>query len=389
MSPTSPVFAAGALVIAVIALVLVDGLFGSAPAPDRRYRSLDGLRGYLALAVFFHHSAIWFFYLRSGVWALPPSRLYTHFGQSAVALFFMITALLFWSKIADGRNRPVDWLRLYVSRVLRLVPLYVLAIGAVWFIVFASAGFALQVPARTALTTTIRWLSFTTLGAPPLNGFAETNTALASAVWSLPYEWWFYATLPIAALLFRRQPWFWILFSVVIAGWGAQWALSQYGRPITASFLGGIAAAAAARSPRCRTLASGSVAAVLCLAALAAVTRTDTAFDWPALALLSVAFGIIACGNTLFGLLNWRVSRILGEMGYSVYLLHGMVLFVAFRWIAGDNARTLSVAEHWGVVFACAPVLVALCYATFNLVEWPAMSSVDRVTAWLRNRSSS
>ena len=113
MSATSPAFAVGALILAVVALFIIDRVFGTAPVPERRFSSLDGLRGYLALAVFLHHSAIWYFYLRSAAWALPPSRLYTHFGQSSVALFFMITSLLFWSKIMDGRDRPVDWLRLY------------------------------------------------------------------------------------------------------------------------------------------------------------------------------------------------------------------------------------------------------------------------------------
>ncbi len=385
MSATSPAFAVGALILAVVALFIIDRVFGTAPVPERRFSSLDGLRGYLALAVFLHHSAIWYFYLRSAAWALPPSRLYTHFGQSSVALFFMITSLLFWSKIMDGRDRPVDWLRLYVSRVLRLVPLYLVMIVALWFIALASAGFVLRVPIRTAVTTTARWLSFTILGTPPLNGFPETNTALAGLVWSLPYEWWFYATLPLAAMLFRpRQPWVWLAFSIVLAGTGARWALSPFGREITASFIGGIVAAYAVRNDRCRQFAAGPTAAVVCALALFAASRTDTAFHWPALACLTLAFVIIACGNSLFGILDWRVSRVLGEMGYSLYLLHGLVLFVAFRWIVGEAAGTLSVGEHWMVVFVCAPALVAICYATFNLIEWPAMSSAGPVTAWLR-----
>ncbi|MCC9001654.1 MAG: acyltransferase, partial [Candidatus Competibacter sp.] len=54
-----------------------------------RYPSLDGLRGYLALAVFVSHSSIWYFYLRTGTWDVPPSNVYTQLGQGSVTLFFM------------------------------------------------------------------------------------------------------------------------------------------------------------------------------------------------------------------------------------------------------------------------------------------------------------
>jgi peptidoglycan/LPS O-acetylase OafA/YrhL len=387
MIATSPVFAVVALTVAVLTLLVIDRLLGSAPVPNRRYSSLDGLRGYLALAVFLHHTAIWYFYLRTGRWELPPSRLYIHFGQSSVAMFFMITALLFWSKIMDGRDRPIDWLRLYISRLLRLVPLYLVAVAALWLVALAAAGFVLLISPRTALTTTIRWLSFTILGMPAVNNFAETNV-IAGVAWSLPYEWWFYGILPVAALLFRRrQPWPWLALGLVVLWTGSAWALSPERRWITASFLGGIAAVYAARNDQCRRFAKRPAASVICGLALIAAARTDTAFSGLALPLLSVAFVIIACGNSVFGILDWRVSRILGEMGYSLYLLHGFVLFAAFRGILGARAAELTVFSHWAVALICTPVLVAVCYATFNFIEWPAMSSADRLTAVLRQKT--
>ncbi|MED6087983.1 hypothetical protein VZ169_14885, partial [Acinetobacter baumannii] len=35
----------------------------------------------------------------------------------------------------------------------------------------------------------------------------------------------------------------------------------------------------------------------------------------------------LACDNNLFGLLNARPLQILGEISYSIYLLHGIVLY--------------------------------------------------------------
>ena len=88
MNPVSPVFAAAEFLLAFLVMLVMSRLL-SVRFPANRVSAIDGLRGYLGFAVFLHHGAIWFYYLRSGEWALPPSWLYTHLGQSGVALFFM------------------------------------------------------------------------------------------------------------------------------------------------------------------------------------------------------------------------------------------------------------------------------------------------------------
>lgn len=65
----------------------------------KRLRSLDGLRGFLALAVVFSHGAVYQRYLVDGVWQAPPSPFYAFLGPFGVSLFFMITGFLFWSQI--------------------------------------------------------------------------------------------------------------------------------------------------------------------------------------------------------------------------------------------------------------------------------------------------
>jgi len=40
-----------------------------------RLSNLDGLRGFVAFGVFFHHGAIYHQYLQDGQWASPPSTL--------------------------------------------------------------------------------------------------------------------------------------------------------------------------------------------------------------------------------------------------------------------------------------------------------------------------
>src|SRR4051812_45213259 len=116
MDPVSFLPALVALIIALLSTKLISYLFKFEPEPVK-HLSIDGLRGYLAFFVFLHHSAIWYFYLRASVWTLPPSHLYTHFGHSGVALFFMITGFLFFLKLIEARTKPIDWIKLYVARI--------------------------------------------------------------------------------------------------------------------------------------------------------------------------------------------------------------------------------------------------------------------------------
>ncbi len=124
------------LVAARPALRLAD-----APPSDghNRLRSLDGLRNFLALAVVFHHGAIYHRYLVDGVWELPPSHFYTILGPIGVSLFFMITGFLFWSRLLRQHGRP-GWRRLYIDRVFRIGPLYLTAVVGLLIGVVVEGG---------------------------------------------------------------------------------------------------------------------------------------------------------------------------------------------------------------------------------------------------------
>ena len=97
MDPTSAFPALLLLLMAIFSSMALVVLFGP-PKEQGRFLAIDGLRGYLAFFVFLHHAMIWFFYLKTNKWEVPPSNLYTHFGQAGVAFFFMITGFLFFLK---------------------------------------------------------------------------------------------------------------------------------------------------------------------------------------------------------------------------------------------------------------------------------------------------
>lgn len=376
--------APAALATALLAMRLLVARFG-APPLQGRYATIDGLRGYLGLFVFLHHSCVWFGYLRGGQWTAPTSRLFLHFGQSAVVLFFMITGFLFFAKLLDARTRGIDWLRLFASRVLRLAPLYLFAMLLLFALVAVLSGFELRAAPATLAKGGLKWLSFTAFGAPDLNGVDNTPLLVARVTWSLPFEWLFYLALPLLALCVGLRPSL-PLLALGAAAVGLGWYRSFALMPLL-SFGGGIAAALLVRYPAFCALALRRRSTLAIAAALAALLAfcPDGAYAPLPLLLLALVFALIAGGNTLYGVLAAPLSRALGELAYGLYLLHGLLLFALFRFALGfDRAGALSSAQHWLLVAGVAPLLVLLCFAAFRLIEKPAMVRSAALAAWLR-----
>jgi peptidoglycan/LPS O-acetylase OafA/YrhL len=376
--------------IAMFAIVLMwawilSKRFG-APSTNGRFASLDGLRGYLAFGVFIYHGSIWYYFVRSGKWDVPPSHVYTNLGEASVMLFFMITGFLFCSKLLRGRSERIDWHKLYVSRFLRLVPVYLLAVALMVLTICIITSFQLREPVSTFSKSILTWSSFSFTGIPNINRFEKTFIVIAGVTWTLRYEWLFYFTLPLlAGLVGVVTPRRFMICSFAIVAW-----MCYQLRPeiiYLVAFVGGITAACLVHFDLIRNLSRGLAGSILAaVAILAAVLCFPTAYQLQPLALLSIGFAIIAGGNTLFGALAWPASRFLGQLTYSIYLLHGIILFWVFRFAIGfRNAAYYSLFEHWLLISLCIPLVLTVCYITFRFIELPAMRSVSKVRTWFRS----
>lgn len=366
MSPLSTLPILPLFALALCTLWVLDRYAPLQLPQSKRISSIDGLRGYLAFGVFLHHSSIWYLYLRTGQWTEPTSAIYTQLGQASVSLFFMITGFLFTAKLLATPAQHMDWIRLYVSRVLRITPLW-LAVKVIVVLL------ALLVRHWNLDAANPSWLPST----------ASTGLMTAGVTWTLYFEWTFYLLLPWLALALRRRPpLLWLVLSVAMV------FLLSWNRVITFysyTFLCGIAAAWLVRVQPIQSFARSVWGSMAVIALLAVVyTVFGTAYSYLPTSLLAVAFVLIAAGNTLFGLLSWRLSRVFGEITFSVYLLHGMVLYVAYRLIIGlHTASSLSMTAHWLVAAAATPCLIALSYLSFKYIEMPAMRQTNACTAWL------
>jgi peptidoglycan/LPS O-acetylase OafA/YrhL len=392
MIQTSPFIAPAAYLLAILSAAL---LLRAVPkiarhlqhSGESRYASIDGLRGYLAFGVFVHHSIITWIFLRTGVFEFPPSNFYSMLGQGSVALFFMITGFLFWSRLlAQGRQH--DWLAFGISRVFRLYPLYLPLMLAVFVTVFYLQGWQLKEPVSQLFKQGLLWLTF---DRPDVNLYPQTGMLISNVTWTLAYEVFFYLALPLAALVFvYRGNWLQVVLCLIgiyalyqLVGW--EHSLKKH---FLASFLGGIAAAYWVRRPQLVAWSRTTLASVIALVALTlAFTMFNRAFKTAPLFLLSLFFVIVASGNTLFGALKPRSIRWLGEISYSTYLLHGFVLWLMVQRL--PPVLHLDAREAWvylPLMAACTCLLILISSATFLCIEQPGMNAGKKVVQWIRQR---
>lgn len=371
------------LILCIITLITVNK-FVKIPLPDGRYKSIDGIRGYLALFVFFHHSIVWYFFLRTGIWTFPPSSLYNHMGPTSVGLFFMITSFLFISKLADAKDKNIDWLKLYTGRFLRIVPLYFLVCSIVFLIVGIKTEWKLYEPADLLLFDCFKWLFFIQ---GSINNYPETGLIVARVIWSLAFEWMFYFSLPLwAILLFKiKVPKFTLIFAFLLLStfiliiWNYYYpnALRR-----SSPFLGGIAAAFLSRKKWVKTLSQNNFMSVLIIALIfiACYYYRDAYSLVPYLCIVGV-FIPIAAGNSLFGILTHNYSRLLGQISYSIYLLHGICLFLALRCIPGIAIKAIATPiNYWIGLAIISVILMVVGSLTYNYIERPFITNIPKIT---------
>lgn len=153
------------------------------------------------------------------------------------------------------------------------------------------------------------------------------------------------------------------------------------------AFLGGVLASVLIRIVVFRELAAKRISSLLIIGCLLiAVIACPSGYGSMPLLLLTLTFSLIAGGNSLFGILTNGISRTLGETAYSIYLLHGIALFILFTFVIGrDDAKNLSPAYHWLLVISITPLLILGCYFTYRFIERPFMQRTNTVTIWLRS----
>jgi len=351
---------------------------------SQRVVALDGMRGILALSVFFLHVVEYHRYEVSGLWVAPDSNFYAQLGVFPVSMFFFITGYVFWLKLIQQPTIPF-WRFLY-GRLGRLGGVY----GLVCLLCFALAavvsGFHRNMPVSMLAVQMASWLSFFGSG-HDINHIYFSRLWLGPG-WTLRYEWMFYFSVPLLGWFARRWerlPFILILAAIisVMAGrlhmkgaaeliWGM---LGSYAQFLCLTFSVGMIIANVRVPARVHAWAKSGLAAGLSLI-LIAVTLAWAApkFGWRESLLLAGPFACLCMGNTWFGLLTSEPIRFLGRISYSFYLLH-VVLLAAELLILRRYANFNSIGpiRYWLFALASGAITIWVSAISYEHLEYPLL----------------
>lgn len=171
------------------------------PQLNNRFITIDGLRGFLGISVFIHHAYFWNIYLKTKQWSSSGNYIYNQLGQTSVSLFFMITGFLFLTKIFNTEN--ISWKSFFIQRFYRIAPLYFISILVV-IILFSLNIQTNQIGTSSYFSSIFHALTFSFFQNRTQAFPFEMVLINAGVTWSLPYELFFYMSLPMISMLLYR-----------------------------------------------------------------------------------------------------------------------------------------------------------------------------------------
>jgi len=340
--------------------------------------AMEGLRGYATLLVFFVHALVQYdlafhnvnlgeiYHLTAwNVWQTYPLRdsllLWLQKGHYGVDLFFLLSGFLIYRVVARHRE---NYGRFMWKRVLRIYPAFL----ATLVVAIVAKHYWLGRPFDT--TAILGNLVF-------LNGCPGFNiTAYNGASWSLFYEFSFYLTFPLLWRLLatgeatagepaaaRPLRWAGILAMVLISNvWLPRFGMFYFGVML------GMCSEEELRQAARHIPGWLLVGAYLLVTAAYRYYPLNFGYFTPCYGLVCSLLFVKACYGEgwLNRMFSWTPLRWLGNISYSFYLMHGLVIGFLNKFVLrsiGEYSWPVSVTMHFVITFAISAVASVGVYA--------------------------
>jgi peptidoglycan/LPS O-acetylase OafA/YrhL len=342
------------------------------------YPALDGLRGIAILLVVFYHN---FGFIN-----------YFFFGWLGVDLFFVLSGFLITDILLKTRNSP-DYLKnFYTRRVLRIFPLYYLAL-VLFLILIPNLGpdiLSLDYYVRNQIWFWSYLQNWLFIFYPPPNNIAALNH-----FWSLAVEEQFYLIWPFIILLFQRTKHLIYLLIFLLIGvmtlrfflWTFQIEHLAYFNLYTFSRIDGICIGsllAVFRTVNYKAINRYFTLIILGLAALNFVFyffNKQNQFSYPYLAIagyttFAVIFGLLVNEGVerqdtiISKVLSLPLFQFFGLISYSLYVFHWPLYLMtssSLKGWAGENIKFINSSIVASVIATALSVLVA--WISFHFFE--------------------
>ena len=333
------------------------------PATGSRLAWLDMLRGLAALAVVFDHLS---YYVLQHIRA----EVYTWFdpGNYGVFVFFIISGYIVPASLERKGSVRTFW----VSRLFRLYPLYLLAVGIAVALYLMHLG-GLRGEGSDPETSILSQLLMMS------NVLGGQN--LPNVVWSLSYEMVFYLLLTamFIARVHKRSSWYGLGFAAAAVAIGGVLPRAYLIHNVTTprlialvadlAVLAGLALAVALRG-RSRLLGA-AIAAMVAVALLA--FNGGWIWPWEALSILALMFTGTVFYRAEQGQYPWRKAIAVGVVVLALTITAG--LWHSHAWGMGAYAEKVW-ERRWFTAFLLAGLTFGAGLALRH-VRWP------RTLTWL------
>jgi exopolysaccharide production protein ExoZ len=364
-------------------------------------KPIEGMRGFAAFLVFFvHFDALLGTYVLRGSMSSRVSRLAGAFGNTGVDMFFVISGFLIYGIIIRRSPGYWDFMR---RRIVRLYPVF-LFVFAIYLVLSRLSPVDSKIPAGAHLA-----IPYVVANLLMLPGMIRI-TPMITVAWSLSYELFFYASLPVVVYGLGMKRWRPAMRALLFAGLVIVYymicAAGYAHHPRLIMFAAGIFlyetmnnSSLAKRLPlQLDYVAILAVCAALALTGVRILSEgqaTKMLVEVPtgSLALLFFSFFFMAlCALCHDGLLMKFFSlagvRWFGNISYSYYLTHGLTLKglqLVLRVVHFPGQ--LGAISYLILEGGCFAVTVLMAAAVYLTIERPFSLAKRRAAEGLRAQS--
>lgn len=366
--------------------------------------SLTSLRGLAALLVILLHVNIFCFALAP--WDSP----FDHFIQKGylwVDFFFLLSGFIMMHVYSEsfGKSIKGNFKKFMRSRFARIYPLHLFSfLCMVAFYFWYRANFTLY-PADYIHTFNVQtiWTNLLLLHSMDFHNTLSWN----SASWSISVEWWMYVVFPFLLIPFRKiTDWKKIfIFFGVIAGYlfiiyylyplsaitnGTLDPSVKYNLDVTYDygfvrcffgFLFGMLLYELYRVGWGRRYLSKNSAWLLTMALIVIVMTVSMPDFIPIIAFAAIILVSVYTEGIGKHILNLKPLIYLGDISYSLYLMHLPIMFFLFNYLKRFpqiKLENLDWKTAWLYTFIYLAIVIFISTLTYHLIEVPMRLKINR-----------
>jgi peptidoglycan/LPS O-acetylase OafA/YrhL len=362
------------------------------------FGALDSLRGIAALQVVFYHLPAWYLPLYRSEWVRN--------GGLMVNFFFVLSGFVLCHSYGDRIHSGKDFSKFIALRIGRLYPVHVtflllfVGVECVKYVALAHGGAGASANAPFHENTPGAFIECLFL--VHALGFTKHSSAFNFPSWSISTEFYTYLIFALAVRFVPKRA-----RTLAYAALAAvSLSLLIFAKPwigefhwwlrcISGFFIGCLTCACYQALKGRRLAGAWSIGAVAGLLIFLGVPLTGAKLEliFPISALLVVSLALTP-DRLASAVFSWGPFRWLGEVSYSLYMSHAIVLWVARQAcrsvlkapdIVIDGATTASVSPGVGATLSALTIAAALMLAalTFRLLENPGRTATRLwVSSW-------